>query len=253
MARRKHLPEGWEAIVRRGVAYWNVLDVDERQRLADLADVIVASKRWEAARGFELTDDVVVTIAMEAAVLIFGLDLSYFGKVTTIIVHPTTFSIPGPHATEILGMVDAGPRPLLGEAHHDRGPVLLAWDQVRRAARHRGRGRNVVWHEFAHKVDMLDGVVDGTPPMQDRQALDRWVEVCAAELALLRSGESGHLIDDYAATDPGEFFAVTTEVFFDLPLELRAEKPQLYEVLAAFYRQDPASREPAPASSETIR
>ena len=130
-------------------------------------------------------------------------------------------------------MLDAGPRPLLGEAHHDRGPVLLAWDQVRSAARHRGRGRNVVWHEFAHKIDMLDGVVDGTPLMQDREALDRWVEVCAAELELLRSGEGGHLIDPYAATDPGEFFAVTTEVFFDLPLELRAEKPELYEVLAA--------------------
>ena len=248
MARRKHLPDGWESIVQRGVAYWQILNGEERDRLVELADFIVRSKRWEAARGFELTDDVVVTIAMEAAVLILGLDTSYFGKVTTIIVHPTTFSIPGPHATNILGMVDAGPRPLLGEAHHDRGPTLLAWDQVRSAARHRGRGRNVVWHEFAHKLDMLDGVVDGTPLMQDRGALDRWIDVCAAELALLRSGESGHLIDPYAATDPGEFFAVTTEVFFDLPLELRAEKRELYEVLAAFYRQDPASREPVPAS-----
>jgi len=250
MARRKHLPDDWESIVQRGVAYWQLLNREERERLVELADFIVASKRWEAARGFELTDEVVVTIAMEAAVLILGLDTSYFGKVTTIIVHPTTFSIPGPHATDILGMVDAGPRPLLGEAHHDRGPTLLAWDQVRSAARHRGRGRNVVWHEFAHKLDMLDGVVDGTPLMQDREALDRWIDVCAAELALLRSGESGHLIDPYAATDPGEFFAVTTEVFFDLPLELRAQKRELYEVLAGFYRQDPASREPVPASWE---
>jgi len=239
--------------VRRGVAYWNVLDAEERQRLTELAEFIVATKRWEAANGFTLTDDVVVTIAMEAAVLVLGLDESYFGKVTTIIVHPTTFSIPGPHATEILGMVDAGPRPLLGEAHHDRGPMLLAWDQVRSAARHRGRGRNVVWHEFAHKVDMLDGVVDGTPLMPDREALDRWVEVCATELALLRSGEGGNLIDEYGATDPGEFFAVATEVFFDLPLELRAEKPQLYEVLSNFYRQDPASREPIRTTSETIQ
>jgi len=253
MARRRNLPEGWESTVRRGVAYWNVLDQDERQRLAELAEYIVATKRWEAARGFTLTDDVVVTIAMEAAVLVLGLDESYFGKVTTIIVHPTTFSIPGPHATEILGMVDAGPRPLLGEAHHDRGPMLLAWDQVRSAARHRGRGRNVVWHEFAHKVDMLDGVVDGTPLMPDREALDRWVDVCATELALLRSGEGGNLIDEYGATDPGEFFAVATEVFFDLPLELRAEKPQLYEVLSNFYRQDPASREPIRTMPETIQ
>jgi Mlc titration factor MtfA (ptsG expression regulator) len=247
MARRKQLPEDWESIVRRGVAYWNVLDEHERQRLAELAEFIVATKRWEAANGFVLTDEVIVTISMEAAVLILGLDVSYFGKVTTMIVHPTTFSIPGPHATEIVGMVDEGPRPLLGEAHHDRGPMLLAWDQVRSAARHRRRGRNVVWHEFAHKIDMLDGVVDGTPLMQDRRALDRWIEVCAAEFELLRSGEGGHLIDQYGATDPGEFFAVTTEVFFDLPVELRADKPALYDVLSRFYRQDPAAREPLPS------
>ena len=129
--------------------------------------------------------------------------------------------------------------------------MLLAWDQVRYAARHRGRGRNVVWHEFAHKVDMLDGVVDGTPPMQDRQTLDRWIDVCTTELELLRSGQGGHVLDPYAATDPGEFFAVATETFFDLPLVMRSEKPELYDVLSNFYRQDPASREPAPASSET--
>ena len=114
-------------------------------------------------------------------------------------------------------MVDAGSQPLLGEAHHDRGPILLAWDQVRSGARHRGRGRNVVWHEFAHKMDMLDGVVDGTPLLPDQKALDRWIAVCAAELELMRRGEAGPLLDDYAATDPGEFFAVATEVFFDRP------------------------------------
>ncbi len=86
-----------------------------------------------------------------------------------------------------MGMIDDGARPLLGEAHHDRGPILLAWDEARFAARHRGRGHNVVLHEFAHKMDMLDGVVDGTPLMPDRVALDRWVAVCAAELELMRA------------------------------------------------------------------
>ena len=101
----------------------------------------------------------------------------------------------------------------------------------------------MVLHEFAHKMDMLDGVVDGTPMMQDQAALDRWIAVCAAELKLMRRGEGISLIDDYAATDPGEFFAVTTEVFFGRPVDLREAKPELYEVLAAFYRQDPAARE----------
>jgi MtfA peptidase len=245
MSRRKHLPDDWEEIVRRCVAYWRLLTPQEQERLVELGEHLVTSKRWEAARGFEITDEVVVTIAMQAAVLILGLDTDYFSKVTSIIVHPTTFSIPGPRPTSIRGVVDEGSRPLLGEAHHDRGPVLLAWDQVRTGARHRGRGHNVVLHEFAHKMDMLDGVVDGTPLMPSQSALDRWVEVCAAELALMRRGEAGPLLDDYGATDPGEFFAVATEVFFGRPVDLREAKPDLYEVLAAYYRQDPAARERA--------
>jgi Mlc titration factor MtfA (ptsG expression regulator) len=244
MSRRKRLPDEWQEIVARNVAYWHVLGVDDRERLAEMGDFLVVDKRWEAANGFALTDEMVVTIAMQAAVLILGLDTDYFGKVSSIIVHPTTFSIPGPRGTSIRGMVDDGLRPLLGEAHHDRGPILLAWDQVRVGARHRGRGHNVVLHEFAHKMDMLDGVVDGTPLLPDSGALARWIAVCTAELALMRRGEAGSLLDDYGATDPGEFFAVATEVFFDRPVELRDIKPLLYEVLSDYYRQDPASREP---------
>ncbi|MEY2399923.1 MAG: MtfA peptidase [Ilumatobacteraceae bacterium] len=244
MSRRKRLPDNWEEIVRRTFAYWRLLDHAEQQRLTELAGDLVANKRWEAARGFVMTDEVVVTIAMQAAVLILGLDSDYFGKVTSIIVHPTTFSIPGPRATDIRGMLDDGSRPLLGEAHHDRGPILLAWDQVRSGARHRGRGHNVVLHEFAHKMDMLDGVVDGTPLLPDQGALDRWVAVCGAELELMRRGQAGELLDDYGATDPGEFFAVATEVFFGRPVDMRDTKPQLYEVLSGYYRQDPAAREP---------
>jgi MtfA peptidase len=246
MSRRKHLPEGWEQIVQRGVAYWHVLGRAEQERLAELGEHLVVTKRWEAANGFEITDEVVVTIAMQAAVLILGLDSDYFGKVSSIIVHPTTFSIPGPRPTAVRGMFDVGAQPLLGQAHHNRGPILLAWDQVRSGARHRGRGHNVVLHEFAHKMDMLDGVVDGTPLLPDQAALDRWIEVCTAELALMRRGEAGPLLDDYGATDPGEFFAVATEVFFGRPVDLRDNKPDLYQVLAAYYRQDPAAREPVP-------
>ena len=249
MSRRKHLPENWEGIVARTVAYWRLLDDAERERLAELAEFLVTNKRWEAANGFVITDEMVVTISMQAAVLILGLDTDHFAKVTSIIVHPTTFAIPGPRATSIRGMLDDGSQPLLGEAHHDRGPILLAWDRVRSSARHRGRGNNVVLHEFAHKMDMLDGVVDGTPLLPDQTALDRWIEVCSAELELMRSGEAGPLLDDYAATDPGEFFAVATEVFFDRPVDFREAKPMLYEVLAAYFRQDPAAREPVPVVS----
>ncbi len=243
MSKRKHLPDDWEQIVRRRVAYWHLLSQPERARLGELADFLMANKRWEAAKGFALTDEIVVTIAAQAAVLILGLDTDYFGKVTSIIVHPTTFSIPGPRPSTIRGAIEDGAHPALGEAHHDRGPMLLAWDEARFGARHRGRGHNVVLHEFAHKIDMLDGVVDGTPLLPDQAALDRWVAVCAAEFDLARSGQGGPLLGDYAATDPGEFFAVATEVFFDQPIEFRDAKAPLYEVMAGFYQQDPAARE----------
>jgi Mlc titration factor MtfA (ptsG expression regulator) len=243
MARRKHLPDDWEQIARRRVAYWSVLSPAEQERLAELAAHLVETKRWEAARGFTMTDEVMVTIAVQASVLGLGLDETYFGKVGSIIVHPTTFAIPGPRASSIHGMLADGSAPLHGEAHQDRGPLLLAWDQVSFGARHRGRGRNVVLHEFAHKIDMLDGTVDGTPPLPDQAALDRWISVCTAELARMRSDDAESLLDDYAATDPGEFFAVATEVFFDRPIELRTERRELYDVLAGFYQQDPAARE----------
>lgn len=246
MPRRRRLPADWEQITGRRVAWWTLLSAEDRSRLGELADQLVATKRWEAARGFTLTDDVIVTIAVQACLMILRLDMGYFGKVGSILVHPTVFTIPGPRPTSIVGMLADGSPPLHGEAHHDRGPVLIAWDQARFQARHRGRGRNVVMHEFAHKIDMIDGVVDGTPPLPDRVALDRWVGVCSTEFERLRSGEDEPLLDEYAATDPGEFFAVATEVFFDQPALMLAVKPELYAVFADFYRQDPAAREPVP-------
>ena len=120
--------------------------------------------------------------------------------------------------------------------------MIIAWDAARADARHPERGHNVVFHEFAHKLDMLDDLVDGTPPLAP-DARERWIEVCTAEYELLRSGTDDSLLSDYAAVDPGEFFAVVTEVFFDLPGELRAAKPDLYSVLRDFYRQDPAQRQ----------
>jgi MtfA peptidase len=243
MPRRRRLPANWDQIVRRSVSVWPLLDSVEQARLGELAGQLVATVRWEAARGFALTDDIVVTIAAQAALLVLGLDIGYFRNATSVIVHPTTFTLRGPRPSRLPGGFDDGAHTLSGEAHHERGPILLAWDQARYGARHRGSGGNVVLHEFAHKIDMLDGVIDGTPPLPDRVALDRWVAVCTTELAALRVGDDATLLGDYAATDPGEFFAVTTEVFFDQPVALRDAKPDLYRVYADFYRQDPAARE----------
>jgi len=135
--------------------------------------------------------------------------------------------------------------PLLGEAH-GRGPVILTWDAVRRGGVHPELGHNVVYHEFAHKLDMLDESVDGTPPLETREQYRAWVEVCTREYEELRErSERGErtLLDPYGGTDVGEFFAVATECFFDRAIELSETHPELYGVLSEFYRQDTALRE----------
>jgi Mlc titration factor MtfA (ptsG expression regulator) len=240
--RRRGLPDDWAAIVQRRIAVWATLDADERDVLEATSDWLLRHKHWEAAQGFELTDEITVTIAAQAALLILGLTVDEYRDVSAIIVHPTTMRSRGVSAGPVPGTVVDEVVSLLGQAHDGRGPVLLAWDEVRRAARHPGRGENVVFHEFAHKLDMLDHMVDGTPPLENRHDLQRWVAVCTEAYEALRAGVERPPLRDYGATNPAEFFAVATEVFFDLPVELDQSEPALYEVLRDYFNQDPAAR-----------
>jgi len=217
------------------------LDDAARERLEERVVHLLVDKRWEAARGFALTDEIRVTIAAQAALLVLGLDDDAYDNVGTIIVHPTTMWFSGQRAGPVRGTVTDSPRSLLGSAHYD-GPVIVAWDAARASARHHQRGHNVVYHEFAHKIDMRDGLVDGTPPLRSETERQRWITVCTREYELLRSGRDDGFLGSYAATNPGEFFAVATELFFDTPLDLEAAKPDLYDVLRGFYRQDPAQQ-----------
>jgi len=134
--------------------------------------------------------------------------------------------------------------PILGEAHMG-GPVLLTWDAVRGSARNPERGHNVVFHEFAHKLDMFDGVADGTPPLDSSDEYTQWAKVCSASYKRLRE-QSDHgkktVLDPYGGVNEAEFFAVATEAFFDIPSALQRKESALYDVLRGFYHQDPAAR-----------
>ena len=211
----------------------------DRDRLEQLALGLLVDKRWEASNGFELTDEIRVTIAAQAALLALGLPDDSFRLIRTILVHPTTLVLTGEHSM-VDGLASRDPMPIVGLAEH-RGPVVIAWDTARNDARHPGTGHNVVFHEFAHQLDMLDGTVDGTPPLATQEQFARWVDVCTRIYRQVEAGTAGPSLDSYAGVNPGEFFAVATEVFFDAPDHLRAEHPDLYSVLAEFYRQDPAS------------
>ena len=199
---REPFPPAWRTLLDENVVHWRVLGPEERERLEHMIILLIVEKRWEAARGFALTDEVQVTIAAQAALLVLGLGYDAYRGVGTIIVHPTTMVMKGERAGPASGTVSDEPIPLLGVAHYE-GPVIIAWDEARANARDPERGHNVVYHEFAHKLDMLDGVVDGTPPLARREDLARWVEVCTAEYEALRNGTDDGFLARVCRREPG--------------------------------------------------
>ena len=175
-----------------------------------------------------------------------GLEHELYANVETVLVYPSTV-MPRRVEESIFAAPRIVPAPayLLGEAHR-RGPVILAWDAVRHGGRHPELGHNVVYHEFAHKLDMLNGAVDDVPPLETREQYERWVIVCKREQERLREAfDNGQetFLDPYGLAHEGEFFAVVTEAFFDQPGIFQRLHPELYSVLSEFYRQDPAARE----------
>jgi Mlc titration factor MtfA (ptsG expression regulator) len=227
--------------VAASVPGWTALEPAEQGKLWADTDHLLTTKRWEAARGFALADRMCVVIAANAALLVLGLHVDALRGVRTIIVHPSAVWRDGPRPGPVPGVVVDGPALLAGEAAAGEGPVLLAWDEVAFAVRHPERGRNVVHHELAHKLDLLDGTIDGMPPLASDDARHRWQAACEAGLEQVRRGELLGVVDDYAATNPAEFFAVVTELFFARPDRLWAALPDVYAVLRTFYGQDPAA------------
>jgi len=242
---RRFLPE-WEIFVRKNVAHYCMLDDAERAELQAMTQVFLEEKSWEGCGGLELTDKIRVTIAVQACLLQLGLPHDYYRNVESILVYPSTVVLPGHHLS-VFERVDTPLTeniPILGQAFV-QGPVILVWDAVLHGARHPEQGHNVVYHEFAHKLDMLDGTADGTPPFSDNDQFAEWVKVCSHEFLRLRQlSTKGHktFLDAYAATNEAEFFAVATEEFFDRPLALQKHSPDLYQVLRDYYRQDTAKR-----------
>ena len=238
-------PAEWLGHIESNVRHFRALGDEERRHLLDLVQIFVHEKHWEGCGGLELDDEVRVTIAALACYLVLGLPHELYRNVQSILVYPTTVVTPErPTSTFAPPQLQHSNVPILGEAQL-RGPVILVWDAVVRNARHPEHGHNVVYHEFAHKLDMLDGQMDGTPELPGREDYRRWVEVFEREyLELQEAAKKGRrtFIDVYGATNEAEFFAVATEYFFDDPKSMTKHHPDLYEVLRSFYRQDPATR-----------
>jgi Mlc titration factor MtfA (ptsG expression regulator) len=219
----------------------------ERQRLVDIAKILVAEKNWEGCGGLSMRDEIRWTIAAQIAWMLLGLEHDYFSHVPSILVYPDAYWAPEETATPG-GVILAGEAALEGQAWH-RGPVILSWRDVRRGARGRNHGRNVVLHEFAHQLDMLNGsIVDGVPPLRSAAQVQRWLDVVEREQRALAHRCELRLptvLDCYGAEAREEFFAVATEAFFQTPRPLRQRHNELYEMLVNYFGQDPAAREDA--------
>jgi len=235
-------PGEWERIVERNVSAYAHLSAEDRRELLGHAQVLLAEKHWEGCAGLELTDEIRVTIAAQASILLLHRDTDYYPRLTSILVYPSAYVVPGERPVGG-GIWEEGEEVYLGHTSSHLGALVIAWDDVIRGARTFNDAENVVFHEFAHQLDFEDRSVDGTPLLESRQYAS-WARVLGAEYeALQRAADDATptLIDQYGATNPAEFFAVVTELFFERPAALRARHPALYAELEAFYKQDPAS------------
>jgi Mlc titration factor MtfA (ptsG expression regulator) len=235
-------PAQWERIIERNVAIYRRLSDEDRRELLGHTQVLLAEKHFEGCGGLELTDEIRVTVAAQASVLLLHRDTDYYPRLTSILIYPSAYVV---NTEEHVGggIWEEGEDVLRGHTAARLGALVVAWDDTVRGARSVDDADNVVFHEFAHQLDFEDRVVDGVPPMEHRQYV-RWARVLGGEFeALHRATSDGDrtLIDQYGATNPAEFFAVLTELFFERPGALLERHPALYDELRAFYRQDPAT------------
>jgi len=217
------------------------LSLEEFARLRECVTFFLHDKQFYGAHELEITEEMRVTIALQACILILNLDLDYYRNWSQIIVYPVEFMLDYDYEDEF-GIVHHVHHPASGEAW-SAGPVILSWQDAAEPGSH--WGENVVIHEFAHKIDMLFEGANGCPELHANMSAHTWHDVFSKaykKFCRQVDRQQETVLDPYAAESPGEFFAVLSEAFFELPLVVQEHFPAVYEQLALFYRQDPAQR-----------
>lgn len=247
----------WRAVVEANAPLCARLPAPLRAELEGKVQVFLNEKEFEGCAGQAITDEVRVTVAAHACLLLLGRETEFFPRMGSILVYPRAFRVRHRHVDEH-GLESEIDEENLGEAW-ERGCVILSWEDALIDAREPDDGFNVILHEFAHQLDMEDGYPNGTP-LLDKALYGRWQQVMTREYEALRQvadtldeepeddwqwefrprPEHDDVLDPYGAEDPAEFFAVATEAFFEDALRLRERHRELYTVLADYYRVDPA-------------
>ena len=238
--RSQPFPDNWERILQECVALYRMMPSNTRERLKQKILVFIGEKRFEGCNGLEITDEIRLTVAAQACLLLVQQpgDSLYPGLVS-ILVYPDAYLAP-----EFIPIDDnlyvetTGVQS--GESWRE-GLVVLSWKDVKVESRSLKQGYNVVLHEFAHQLDQENGWADGTPILRDQDHYRAWQATFNREFERIQEDRTGYPLDEYGAQDPAEFFAVATETFFHLPRRMRREIPHLYESLKGYYGLDPAT------------
>jgi len=230
----------WRTVLQR-YPFTRALSGEERALLRDWTILFLHEKSIAGARGLEVRDEMRICIAAQACMLILNLDLDFYRGWAEVIVYPDEFVVEYDFVDED-GVEHRVKEPMTGESWL-AGPVILSWADAE--SRGGGTGYNVVIHEFAHKIDMLNGDANGFPPLHAGMDRVRWTRAFSTAYEDFRvrvDRDEETAIDPYAAESPAEFFAVLSEAFFEIPGAVLGEYGEVYRQLAAFYRQDPAAR-----------
>ena len=237
---QKPFPAPWLKIIEQNVPLYTKLPIDDQKELQRHTLIFISEKLFEGCGGLKITDQIKLTIASQACILLLHRQTDYYPSLASILVYPHSYLAPITKYDPD-GIVDEGLDVLSGESWH-RGSVVLSWDDVISAPDDIHDATNVVLHEFAHQLDSnTEG--DSSPILHNRSAYTEWARVLQADYDKLRQDIDRHhptFLDEYAAENLAEFFAVATEYFFEKPKELKSHHPQLYHQLNLLYQQDPA-------------
>jgi len=235
--------EAWQSLMREADIFSGLSSV-ERAHLRELTTLFLHRKRFSGSQGLVVSTEMALVVAAQACLLILNLGLDYYDGWVEIVIYPDAFQVERDSLDEA-GLVSHQQQTLSGESW-SRGPVIISWGDVAASLAGLHRGHNLVVHEFAHKLDMLNGSANGMPPLHADMFRQQWTEVLSEAFDHLQQQLAHHHcpgINAYAATAPAEFFAVVSEYFFTNPQLLRHQSAAVYDQLVLFYRQNPAKRQ----------
>ncbi len=240
--RAQPFPDAWRQILKRRMPYFRALPAGLQLQLKKHIQVFLAEKKFIGCDGLQINDDMRVTIAAQACLLLLNRHTDYYPKLRQILVYPSAFVV-DKKQTDHAGLETQQRRVLSGESW-EQGQVILSWQDTLEDARIPDDGRNVVIHEFAHQLDQENGPANGAPVLSRSEHYSCWSKVLGEEFSRLQwQAQHGQasLFNPYGATNPAEFFAVVSEVFFEQPQAMAETYPALYQQLSRFYRLDPMS------------